>query len=218
MNEMKKLVEELNEAAKVYYSEGENLMTDKAYDEAYDHLKAMEQAKGIVLPDSPTQRIGYDVVSELKKVEHAYPARSLDKTKDLETLKQWLGDSIGALSWKMDGLTAIATWEDGRLVQLATRGNGFIGEDVTHNAPYIKGLPLAIPEKGTVIVRGEVVIDYPQFRRINASIEDANERYKNPRNLATSSLRLTEKTKARNRGMVCKGYRRKYGMYPKYYD
>lgn len=186
---MENLVKELNEAAKAYYSGHESAMSDKEYDELYAELQRMEQETGIVLPDSPTQRVGYEVVSTLPKVQHEYLALSLDKTKDVQELKKWLGYKNGILSWKCDGLTAIATWDNGHLTSLVTRGNGMIGEDVTHNAPYIKGLPMEIPDTEHVVVRGEVVISYPDFEKINLKIADPEEKYKNPRNLAISSLR-----------------------------
>lgn len=189
---MENLVKKLNEAAKAYYSGHESTMSDKEYDELYAELQKMEQETGIVLPDSPTQRVGYEVVSTLPKVQHEYPALSLDKTKDVQELKKWLGYKNGILSWKCDGLTAVATWDNGRLTSLVTRGNGMIGEDVTHNAPYIKGLPIEIPDTEHVVVRGEVVISYPDFEKINHKIANPEEKYKNPRNLAVSSLRLMD--------------------------
>lgn len=186
---MENLVKKLNEAAKAYYSGHESTMSDKEYDELYAELQRMEQETGIILPDSPTQRVGYEVVSTLPKVQHEYPALSLDKTKDVQELKKWLGYKNGILSWKCDGLTAVATWDNGHLTSLVTRGNGMTGEDVTHNAPYIKGLPMEIPDTEHVVVRGEVVISYPDFEKINHKIADPEEKYKNPRNLAVSSLR-----------------------------
>lgn len=198
---MENLVKKLNEAAKAYYSGHESTMSDKEYDELYAELQRMEQETGVVLPDSPTHRVGYEVVSELLKVKHEYPALSLDKTKDREELKKWLGEHIGILSWKLDGLTAVATYDNGSLVSLVTRGNGAIGEDVTHNAPYIKGLPMTIPYDGHLVVRGETLISYPDFDKINVSIEDPDEKYKNPRNLASSSLRLMDSSIASKRHM-----------------
>lgn len=198
---MEKLVKKLNAAAKAYYSGHESSMSDKEYDALYEQLQRMEQETGVILPDSPTLRVGYEVVSSLKKVEHERPALSLDKTKNPEELLQWLGYHEGILSWKLDGLTAVATWDDGHLTSLVTRGNGFIGEDVTHNAPYISGLPMEIPDSGHIVVRGEVVISYPDFEQINCEIEDPDERFKNPRNLASSSLRLLDSYIAKDRKM-----------------
>lgn len=198
---MEKLVKKLNAAAKAYYSGHESSMSDKEYDALYEQLQRMEQETGVILPDSPTLRVGYEVVSSLKKVEHERPALSLDKTKNPEELLQWLGYHEGILSWKLDGLTAVATWDDGHLTSLVTRGNGFIGEDITHNAPYISGLPMEIPDSGHIVVRGEVVISYPDFEQINREIEDPDERFKNPRNLASSSLRLLDSYIAKDRKM-----------------
>lgn len=197
MTEMKNLVGELNEASKAYYSTDKELMDNVEYDKKYDALKQMEESTGIILEDSPTQRVGYEVVSELKKVRHEYPALSLDKTKDREALRKWLNGKEGVISDKLDGLTAVATY-DGKLVQLVTRGNGEIGEDVTHNAPYIKGLPTSVPYDGKFVVRGEVVITYDDFEEINKT---EVEPYKNPRNLASGSLRCLDSEKASKRKM-----------------
>ncbi len=196
---MKNLVRKLNEAAKAYYSGHESIMSDKEYDALYDELLKMEKETGIVLPDSPTQRVGFRVVSELKKITHEYSALSLDKTKDREELKKWLGAQIGVLSWKLDGLTAVATYDNGHLIRLVTRGNGEVGEDVTHNAKYIEGLPLQIPFMGHLVIRGETLISYPNFEKINATIVNLDDKYKNPRNLASSSLRLLDSSIAAKR-------------------
>lgn len=198
---MENLVKKLHEAAKAYYSGHESTMSDKEYDELYAELQRMEQETGIILPDSPTRRVGYEVVSELLKVKHEYPALSLDKTKDREELKKWLGEHIGILSWKLDGLTAVATYDNGKLVSLVTRGNGEVGEDVTHNAKYIEGLPMEIEETEHVVVRGEVIISYSDFEEINSKISDPEDKYKNPRNLASSSLRLLDSSVAATRKM-----------------
>lgn len=199
--EMEELVQLLNKASKEYYSGKESDMSDKEYDALYDKLAQMETETGIILPNSPTQRVGYEVVTELKKVKHAYPALSLDKTKDREFLQNWLHGKDGVLSWKMDGLTAVATWKDGKLNSLVTRGNGIVGEDVTHNAPYIEGLPSEIPEKGEFVVRGEVVISYDDFEEINRNIFEVDDKFKNPRNLAASSLRAMDSKVAAERHM-----------------
>ena len=202
MKEMKDLVTKLNAAAKAYYAgEGESTLSNKEYDALYDRLVELEKETGIILPDSPTQRVGYEAVSKLEKVKHAYPALSLDKTKDRKFLQNWLQGKDGVLSWKLDGLTAVATWEGGKLVSLVTRGNGIIGEDVTHNAPYIEGLPIEIPETGTFVVRGEVVISYEDFEDINRNIFELDEQFKNPRNLAASSLRALDSKVAASRHM-----------------
>jgi DNA ligase (NAD+) len=185
MKDMEKLVNKLNEAAKNYYSESEvTKMSDHEYDRLYDELVAMEKETGVVLSDSPTLRVGYAVVSGLKKITHKYPALSLDKTKDPQVLVKWADEKETVLSWKEDGLTLVATYLNGELESAVTRGNGYIGEDVTHNAPYISGLPQKIPFKEELVVRGEVLISYKDFETINESGE-----YANPRNLAASSLR-----------------------------
>lgn len=196
---MENLVKKLAKAAKAYYSGHESTMSDKEYDELYAELQRMEQETGIILPDSPTRRVGYEVVSELLKVKHEYPALSLDKTKDREALKKWLGAQIGVLSWKLDGLTAVATYDNGHLIRLVTRGNGEVGEDVTHNAKYIEGLPVQIPFMGHLVIRGETLISYPNFEKINATIVNPDDKYKNPRNLASSSLRLLDSSIAAKR-------------------
>lgn len=206
MEVMKALVEKLNEAAKAYYSGKESTLSDKEYDSLYEQLRMLESEAGIILPNSPTVRVGYEAVTELRKEKHEYPALSLDKTKDRDVLKQWLGAKEGILSWKCDGLTAVATWDDGKLTCLSTRGNGFIGENVTHNAPCIQGLPIRIKEKGHIVVRGEVVISYQDFEKINEEIENIDDKYKNPRNLAASSLRLLDSAEASKRKMRFEGF------------
>lgn len=197
MENMKQLVKKLNEAARNYYSELEvTKMPDREYDMLYDKLVAMEKESGIVLPDSPTLRVGYVVVSGLKKVEHKYPALSLDKTKDPAVLVKWADGKETVLSWKEDGLTLVASHQNGKLVSAVTRGNGYIGEDVMHNAPYIAGLPLEIPYKKELVVRGEVLISYEDFEKVNADGE-----YANPRNLAASSLRAYDSYVASKRSL-----------------
>ena len=212
---MKELVEILNNAAEAYYSGHESSMTDKEYDELYDELLLMEARTGIVLPESPTQKVGYEVISSLKKVKHEYPALSLDKTKDREYLRSWLGDQDGVLSWKCDGLTVVLTYDvpdhflpyqKARLVSAVTRGDGYIGEDVTHNAKYIAGIPQEISYAGKITVRGEVMIGYEDFDRINETISDPDEKYKNPRNLTSGSLRLLDSKAAASRHMIFKAF------------
>lgn len=171
MENMKQLVKKLNEAARNYYSELEvTKMSDREYDMLYDKLVAMEKESGVVLPDSPTLRVGYVVVSGLKKAEHKYPALSLDKTKDPAVLVKWADGKETVLSWKEDGLTLVASYQDGKLVSAVTRGNGYIGEDVMHNAPYIAGLPLEIPYKKELVVRGEVLISYEDFEKTDGLV------------------------------------------------
>lgn len=195
---LKELTELLNEACNAYYNEDHEIMSNKEYDALYDELRAGEKELGIVLPGSPTQTAGFDVVDGLKKVEHEIPALSLDKTKDRHMLGNWLGDRKGILSWKMDGLTVVATYMEGKLVSAVTRGNGHIGEDVTHNARTFAGLPQMIPAKQKVIVRGEAVISYHDFEEINEMLPD-DAKYMNPRNLASGSVRLLDARKAAGR-------------------
>ena len=160
----------------------------------------MEKERGIIFSDSPTQRVGYRVVSALPKIQHEFPALSLDKTKDRDKLRDWLGRKRGVLSYKLDGLTLVATYDSHRLVSLATRGNGQIGEDVTHNSSCIANLPAEIPYGGHLIVRGEAVISYDDFQRINQFVQDHGEEgYANPRNLASSSVRLLDTSKTAKR-------------------
>lgn len=201
MKKMEEAVKKLNEAAKAYYATDQEIMSNYEYDKLMDELETMERETGIVLPDSPTKRIGYVVVSNLKKVRHRQPALSLDKTKDRQELAHWLGDKEGVLSWKMDGLTLVVTYENGKLQSAVTRGDGYIGEDVTHNARYIHGLPIRIPFKDSLVIRGEVVTHYDDFFQLNDKIEDTNKQYKNPRNLTTGSLRLLDSKEAAKRRM-----------------
>lgn len=209
---MDQLVKKLNEAAKAYYSESDNIMSDKEYDELYDQLKKMEEVLGIVLPNSPTKRVGYEVVSSLEKVTHEYPALSLDKTKEVSQLKKWLGDKTCIVTPKMDGLTLVLTYEPisdekSVLKSAVTRGNGIIGENVLHNVKYIDGIPMEIPYNEKITVRGEVVISYPDFLEINALISaKGGEPYKNPRNLASGSLRLYDSKEASTRRMHFKAF------------
>lgn len=206
---MEKLVKKLNKAAKAYYSEGKSIMSDQEYDALYDQLVQLEKNTGVILPDSPTLRVGYEVVSKLKKVMHKYPALSLNKTKSEEELKEWLGNQEGILSYKMDGLTGVAVYRNdsnnlnqASLYSLVTRGNGSCGEDVTHNSKYIANLPQVLPiklaEGQEFIVRGEIIISYKDFEKIN---EMSDEKYMNPRNLASSSVRLMDSYIASQRHM-----------------
>lgn len=212
---MEKLVEKLNNAAKEYYSGRESGMSDKEYDRLYDELLLMESETGKVLPNSPTRNVGYEVVSELAKKNHEQPALSLDKTKDREALAEWLGDKEGCLSWKCDGLTIVLTYDvpnhffpyqEAELQTAVTRGNGIVGEDVTHNAPFIEGIPSSIGFSGKMIVRGEVMTSFENFEKINESIADPDEKYKNPRNLTSGSLRMMDSKKAAVRHMMFKAF------------
>ena len=200
---MKELVNKLNEARKAYYFGEQSPLSDREYDALYDRLVSMEVETGVILPGSPTQEVGYTVVSELSKVKHEQKALSLDKTKDVHFLETWLGTQDGVLSWKMDGMTVVATYENEQLIMAATRGNGEIGENVTHNARCIKGLPMKIRESGKVIVRGECILSYNDFEKIK---ESENGEYKNPRNLANASLRLYDSKKASTRHLQFKAF------------
>ena len=186
---IKELVIKLNEAARAYYQEDREVMSNLEYDALYDELAALEKETGIVLAGSPTVQVGYEVLSELEKVPHDSPMLSLDKTKSPEALQDWLGDQKGMLSWKMDGLTVVLTYKNGALDRAVTRGNGTIGEVITNNARVFKNLPSRIPFDGELVLRGEAVIKYSDFRKINESIENVDAKYKNPRNLCSGSVR-----------------------------
>ena len=186
---MKELIPILREAAKAYYQESREIMSNLEYDRLYDELAALEKATGVILSGSPTQQVGYEVLSELPKETHETPMLSLDRTKSVEDLQQWLGDKKGVLSWKMDGLTIVLTYENGILAKAVTRGNGEIGEVITANARAFSNIPLNIAYKGQLVLRGEAVITYSDFERINSQIGDADAKYKNPRNLCSGSVR-----------------------------
>lgn len=186
---MKELVGRLNRASAEYYQHDREIMSNAEYDRLYDELTALEKETGIVLSASPTIHVGYEVVSSLPKQRHPSPMLSLDKTKDPAALARWLGDKEGLLSWKLDGLTIVLTYEEGRLVGAVTRGDGVVGEVITANAKVFDNVPLTVPEKGPVVVRGEAVISYPDFEQINATLEEGAARYKNPRNLCSGTVR-----------------------------
>lgn len=186
---MKELVSVLREAARAYYQESREIMSNFEYDRLYDELCSLEGETGIVMSGSPTRQVGYEVLSELPKETHESPMLSLDKTKNVEELQQWLGDQKGLLSWKMDGLTIVLTYENGSLSKAVTRGNGEIGEVITANARAFSNIPLNIAYQGQLILRGEAVITYSDFKRINEEIGDADAKYKNPRNLCSGSVR-----------------------------
>lgn len=186
---IKELIELLNKASKAYYQEDSEIMSNFEYDKLYDELWALEESTGVVLSNSPTVNVGYEVLSELPKEAHPSPMLSLDKTKSVEDLSAWLLDKKGVLSWKLDGLTVVLTFNNGELVKAVTRGNGEIGEVITPNAKVFANVPRKIPYKGELVIRGEAVITYKEFDRINAKIEDAESKYKNPRNLASGSVR-----------------------------
>ena len=186
---MKELVETLNGAAKAYYQEDREIMSNQEYDSLYDQLEQLEKETGTVLTNSPTVRVGYEAVNELPKEEHPSPMLSLDKTKDREVLRSFIGEHRCLLSWKLDGLTIVLTYENGELVKAVTRGNGIVGEVITNNAKVFKNIPLRIPYKGQLVLRGEAIITYSEFERINETIGDADAKYKNPRNLCSGSVR-----------------------------
>ncbi len=186
---MKELIALLLPAARAYYQESRELMSNLEYDRLYDELSELEKNTGIVLAGSPTQKVGYEVLSELPKEAHESPMLSLDKTKEVTALQDWLGDQKGILSWKLDGLTIVLTYEGGELVKAVTRGNGEIGEVITNNARVFANVPLRIRYEGQLILRGEAVIRYSDFEHINEAIGDADARYKNPRNLCSGSVR-----------------------------
>ena len=186
---MQELVELLNKASKAYYQDASEIMTNFEYDKLYDELCELEKELGITMSNSPTVNVGYEVLSELPKERHEKPMLSLDKTKEIERLKEFLGDQEAFLSWKLDGLTIVLTYRDGELVKAVTRGNGEIGEVITNNAKTFKNLPLRIAYQGELILRGEAVIGYSDFEKINEEIEDVEAKYKNPRNLCSGSVR-----------------------------
>ena len=186
---MKELVKILSEASYAYYAKDEEIISNFEYDRLYDELEALEKECDMVLAGSPTLKVGYEAVDELPKEEHAAPMLSLGKTKDREELRSFLGEQKGLLSWKLDGLTVVLTYEKGELVKAVTRGNGEVGEVVTNNAKFFKNIPLKISYEGTLVIRGEAVIGYEDFERINAKIEDPSLQFKNPRNLCSGSVR-----------------------------
>lgn len=189
IDRIKELVELLNKAGKSYYSEGRELMSNYEYDALYDELGVLEKETGYVLSNSPTVNVGYEVLSELPKERHESPMLSLDKTKSPEALAEWLGNQKGLLSWKLDGLTIVLTYDNGQLQKAVTRGNGEVGEIITNNARVFKNVPVTIPFKGKLVLRGEAIITYSDFERINEQIPEADAKYKNPRNLCSGSVR-----------------------------
>ena len=193
MADVKALMQEkinvLNEASKAYYARGEEIMSNFEYDKIYDELVELEKQSGIILAGSPTQQVGYEILSELPKEVHPSRMLSLDKTKNRNELKEWLGDHQGILSWKLDGLTIVLTYDDGKLIKAVTRGNGDVGEVITPNAKTFVNLPHQIAYKGNLVIRGEAVISYADFEKINSEIEENAGKYKNPRNLCAGSVR-----------------------------
>ena len=189
LHRMKTLVEKLQEASKAYYAQDKEIMSNFEYDKLYEELEALEQETGMVLAGSPTIRVGYEAVDELPKEAHESPMLSLGKTKERDELKDWLGDKDGLLSWKLDGLTIVLTYQNGGLLKAVTRGNGEVGEVITNNAKVFKNIPLRIGYQDELILRGEAVITYQDFEEINRQIEDVDAKYKNPRNLCSGSVR-----------------------------
>lgn len=186
---IKEKIELLNRAARAYYQDAAEIMSNYEYDRLYDELVQLEAETGIVMANSPTQNVGYEVLSELPKEAHPSRMLSLDKTKDRNALADWLGSQKGLLSWKLDGLTIVLTYEGGTLVKALTRGNGEIGEVITNNARVFANIPLSVPYKGRLVLRGEAVITYSEFEKINQEITDIDAKYKNPRNLCSGSVR-----------------------------
>ena len=186
---MQELIALLNEAGKAYYQGATEIMSNFQYDKLYDELAELEKELNVTLSNSPTVNVGYEVLSELPKERHEKPMLSLDKTKEVSSLKEYLGNQKAVISWKLDGLTIVLTYRDGELQKAVTRGNGEVGEVITNNAKVFKNIPLHISYKGELVLRGEAVIGYKDFERINEEIEDADAKYKNPRNLCSGSVR-----------------------------
>lgn len=199
LQEMKELNDLLLEASKKYYQEDVEIMPNAKYDELYDKLVEMEEKYNFILSNSITQNVGSEVISKLQKEKHEQKALSLNKTKDRDELVAWLGDKEGVLSWKLDGLTCVATYMDGKLQKAVTRGNGEIGEVITHNAKFFAGMPAKISYKGKLVIRGEALMTYSEFERINSEISDATAKYKNPRNLASGTIRQLDSSVCRER-------------------
>jgi DNA ligase (NAD+) len=189
MDRMKELIDTLRAASKAYYAQDKEIMSNYEYDRLYDELAELEDKTGMVLTGSPTISVGYEAVDELPKEAHESPMLSLGKTKEREELVSWIGDKEGLLSWKLDGLTIVLTYQNGELVKAVTRGNGEVGEVITNNAKVFKNIPLKIKHQGELILRGEAVITYADFEEINSKIEDVDAKYKNPRNLCSGSVR-----------------------------
>ena len=186
---MKEKIKLLNEANKAYYQEDREIMSNYEYDKLYDELKKMEEETGIVLSNSPTLKVGYELLSSLPKERHEKAMLSLDKTKEVSVLKDWLGEKTGMLSWKLDGLTIVMTYEGGKLIKAVTRGNGEIGEVITNNAKVFANIPVSIAYKGSLVLRGEAVISYSDFNKLNERLPETEGKYKNPRNLCSGSVR-----------------------------
>ncbi len=205
MERMKELINILNKASYEYYQNDSSKLSDFEYDKLYDELVELEKSTGIVLANSPTQNVGYTVLSNLTKIKHDEKILSLDKTKEPEKLKSWLGNQQGMLSWKLDGLTIVLKYNNGELVQAITRGNGEVGEDITHNAKVFKNIPLKISYKYELVVRGEGIISFSDFKRINEEL-DEDESYKNPRNLCSGTVRQLNSEICAKRNVMFYGF------------
>lgn len=194
---MEKLINKLNEASDAYYNGKDEIMSNHEWDTMFDELAQLEKETGVILPDSPTAKVGADEIggNGLKKVKHEFPALSLDKTKDINEFPEVFSESwdgVCNVMWKLDGSTMVLEYNNGRLVQSVTRGNGEVGSDMTHQAPYIEGIPMTIGFKGKLVVRGEALMTYSEFERINSNLEEGEEEYSNPRNLANSTITMKE--------------------------
>lgn len=201
MERMRELVVLLNRASEAYYAKDEEIISNFEYDRLYDELTGLEAELGVTLADSPTVQVGYEAVEELPKERHETPMLSLAKTKSREELRDWLNGREALLSWKLDGLTIVLTYENGALQKAVTRGNGEVGEVITNNARVFRNIPLTIPYQGELILRGEAVITYSGFEKINREIEDAEAKYKNPRNLCSGSVRQLDNRITAQRGV-----------------
>lgn len=203
LKRMKELISTLKEASKLYYQYSTSIMTDFEYDKLYDELVKLEKETNTVLSNSPTINVEYEISDELEQIEHPAPMLSLAKTKKVEELKNFLGDNKGILSWKLDGLTIVLTYEEGKLVRGVTRGTGTIGEVVTENVKRFKNIPLTIPYKGNLTLRGEAVIKYSEFKKMNEEMGDDSTQYKNPRNLCSGSVRQLDSNVTAERNVNC---------------
>ena len=203
INRMKELIEILNNASRLYYQYSTPIMTDFEYDKLYDELEKLEKETNTVLSNSPTQNVEPEAIDSLVKVEHPAPMLSLSKTKSISELASFLENQEGLLSWKLDGLTIVLTYKDGKLSSGVTRGNGIIGEVITENVKKFKNIPLTIPYKGTLVVRGEAVIKYSDFNKMNEELDDDSSQYKNPRNLCSGSVRQLDSKVTAKRNVNC---------------
>ena len=203
INRMKELIKLLNHASELYYQKSTSMMTDYEYDKLYDELVELEKETNMTLSNSPTINVEPTILSSLEQVEHPSPMLSLSKTKQVSELVSFLRDKEGLLSWKLDGLTIVLTYENGKLVSGVTRGTGLIGEVVTENVKRFKNIPLTIPYKGHLVLRGEAVIKYSDFKKMNNELDDGSSQYKNPRNLCSGSVRQLDSSVTAKRNVNC---------------